>query len=517
LTSPADQRAILAAVAATPRSARVGGGSAASVPDVGLEELLWAGADAQARALEAGELSAPELLAAVLRRIEAVQPAINAFRVVCADQAERDAAQAQRRLAAGERAPLLGVPIAVKDDTDLAGFTTCQGADPGPRRPAARDSEVVQRLRAAGAVIVGKTHVPELTIWPFTESMHHGATRNPWALDRAPGGSSGGSAAAVAAGVVGVAHGSDGAGSIRIPASWCAVVGLKPTRGLVPIAPMPHDWYRMVHFGPLSRDVASAARFLDACAPAGDGQGYLDALAQPLPPLRIAVSRRCPPGSLPALRQAERAAFERAAALLREAGHHVRELDPTVPVTAAAQVLARYLRGVHDTGRGVPPGSRLEPRTRGMVRLGGLVPPSLLRASLRGEQALARRVLAIFDEVDVVLQPGPSSPPSVIGGYARAGALRTLGAAITKVPFLPLWNLVGNPVLAAPVTGGRAVEHDDGQNAGSGTARSAAGASLPAGVQLVGPPGGERTLLRLALQLEQATGWATRRPAALPR
>ena len=483
---------------------------------VGTEELLWAGADAQARALAAGELTAPELLAAVLRRIDAVQPAINAFRVVCAEQAERDAAQAQRRLAAGERAPLLGVPVAVKDDTDVAGITTCQGADPAPQRPAARDSEVVGRLRAAGAVVVGKTNVPELTIWPFTESLHHGATRNPWALDRAPGGSSGGSAAAVAAGVVGLAHGSDGAGSIRIPASWCAVVGLKPTRGLVPTAPVAHDWYRMVHYGPLARDVASAARYLDACAPAGDGaQGYLDALAQPLPPLRVAVSRHSPPGSLPALRRVERAAFERAAALLSDAGHDLRELDPSVPATAAAQVLGRYLRGIRDTARGVPPGSRLEPRTRGMARLGGLVPPRLLRASLRGEPALAHRVLAIFDEVDVVLQPGPSSPPSVIGEYASAGALRTLGAAIMKVPFLPLWNLVGNPVLAAPVMGGRAVTPDGDQSAG-GAAAGAQAADLPAGVQLVGPPGSERTLLRLALQLEQATGWATRRPAALP-
>ena len=456
---------------------------------MGAEDLLWAGADAQARALLAGELSAPELLTAVLARIAAVQPAINAFRVVCAEQAGQAAAEAQRRLAAGERAPLLGVPVAVKDDADLAGCTTCGGADPGPRLPAERDSEVVRRLRAAGAVIVGKTHVPELTIWPFTESLHHGATRNPWALDRTPGGSSGGSAAAVAAGMVGLAHGSDGAGSIRIPAAWCGLVGLKPTRGLVPTEPMAHDWYRMVHIGPLARDVASAARFMDACA----GDGHLAALAQPLSPLRIAVSRHSPPGTLPALRKGQRAAFEQAAALLSDAGHRVRELDPDVPVAAAGHAMARFLRGVRDTAHGVPAGSRLEPRTRGMARLGGLVPAAALRASLRAEPALARRVLAIFDEVDVVLQPGPSSPPSRVGAYAGAGALRTLGAAIVKVPFLPLWNVIGNPVLAAPVAVG-----PDG---------------LPAGVQLVGPPGGERTLLRLALQLEQATGWSSRRPA----
>ena len=468
------------------------GGRADTVRAV--ESLLWAGADAQARALRAGEVAAPELLAAVLDRLAAVQPALNAFRVVCAKEATAAALDAQRRLAAGEDAPLLGVPVAVKDDADLAGFPTGHGCDPSVCGPVERDGAVVARLRAAGAVIVGKTHVPELTMWPFTETMHHGATRNPWAPDRTPGGSSGGSAAAVAAGVVGVAHGSDGAGSIRIPAAWCGLVGLKPTRGLLPVDGQPTaepnggDWYRLAHEGPLGRDVASVARFLDACTEGG----HLAALDEPLTPLRIAVSRHSPPGTLPRVRGGQRAAFERATELLRAAGHQVRELDPDVPLSATEQVMARYLRGIHDSARELPAGTRLERRTRGMVRLGGLVPMAAVRASLRAEPALARRVLAVFDEVDVVLQPGPSTPPSRIGAYSRAGTLRTLGAAITKVSFLPLWNLIGNPVLAAPVHLGA-----DG---------------LPAGVQLVGPPGAERTLLRLALQLERATGWADHRP-----
>lgn len=459
-------------------------------------DLLWAGADAQARALRAGLLNAPELLGAVLARLRAVEPSVNAFRVVCAEDAGAAATQAQLRLDAGEDAPLLGVPIAVKDDTDLAGQTTCYGADPAQRTPAVADSEMVRRLRAAGAVIVGKTQVPELMVWPFTETLQYGATRNPWALDRTPGGSSGGSAAAVAAGVVGVTHGSDGAGSIRIPAAWCGLVGLKPTRGLVPLAPLANDWHGLAHFGPLARDVASAARFLDACAepghgPAADQGSYLAALDEPVAALRVAVSWHSPPGTLPALRQAQRAAVERTVALLTAGGHTVVELDPMVPVAATEYVLARYLRGVHDSVRAVPAGSRLERRTRAMARLGALVPEALVRASRRAEPEIARRVLAVFDQVDVVLQPGPSTRPTRIGAYARAGMPRTLAAAITRVPFLPLWNLVGNPVLAAPV---------DSDNDG-----------LPVGVQLIGAPHTERTLLRLALSLERATGWAERR------
>jgi amidase len=466
-----------------------------------MDELLWAGADAQARALRAGHIGAPELLTAVLARLRRVQPMVNAFRVVCDDEAVAAALAAQARLDAGEDAPLLGVPIAVKDDTDLAGHATCYGTDPARREPVAADGEMVRRLRAAGAVIVGKTHVPELMIWPFTETLHHGATRNPWAPDRTPGGSSGGSAAAVAAGIVGVAHGSDGAGSIRIPSAWCGLVGLKPTRDLVPLAPLANDWHRMSHFGPLARDTASAARFLDACAeagPSGDAPGpdaggsYLAAAEAEVRPLRIAVSRHSPPGTLPALRQAQRATVQRTVELLRAAGHEVVELDPTVPLVATEYVLARYLRGVYDSVRAVPAGTRLEPRTRAMGRIGALVPPRLVRASLDAEARVADTVLAVFDRVDVVLQPGPSTRPSRIGAYAKAGAMRTLGAAVAKVPFLPLWNLVGNPVLAAPVG-----TDTDG---------------LPVGVQLVGPPYSERTLLGLGAALERSTGWARRRP-----
>lgn len=192
-------------------------------------DLAFAGAAAQARMLADGALTAPMLLEVYLQRIERLDSHLRAYRVVQFDRARAEAEAAQQRLDAGERLPLLGVPIAIKDDVDIAGEVTTYGsAGHGPA--ATSDAEVVRRLRAAGAVIIGKTNVPELMIMPFTESLAFGATRNPWCLNRTPGGSSSGSAAAVAAGLAPVALGSDGGGSIRIPCTWCGLFGLKPQR-----------------------------------------------------------------------------------------------------------------------------------------------------------------------------------------------------------------------------------------------------------------------------------------------
>jgi amidase len=179
----------------------------------------------QAELLASREASSRELVEAALRAIEATQPTLNAFACVCAEEAQRGAAEADRRLAAGERTPLLGVPVAIKDDTDLAGYPTAFGCA-GSFAPKETDSESVRRLRMAGAVIVGKTTTPELGQWPITEGQSFGVTRNPWSLAHTPGGSSGGSAAAVAAGVIGAALGSDGLGSIRVPAAWTHLVGI---------------------------------------------------------------------------------------------------------------------------------------------------------------------------------------------------------------------------------------------------------------------------------------------------
>jgi amidase len=174
--------------------------------------------------LAAGELTAPDLLELYLERIDRLDPQINAYRTVRLVGARAEALDAQRGLDAGERWPLLGVPIAIKDDVDVAGEVTAWGT--AAHRPVKEhDAEVVRRLREAGAIVIGKTNVPEMTIWPFTESLTFGATRNPWDLSRSPGGSSGGTAAAVAAGLAPFGLGSDGGGSIRTPATWWGCLG----------------------------------------------------------------------------------------------------------------------------------------------------------------------------------------------------------------------------------------------------------------------------------------------------
>lgn len=220
---------------------------------------------AMAAALAEGSVSARRLTEDALCRIAAAQPELNAFRTVRADAALAEADAADRRLAAGERLPLLGVPLAVKDDMDVTGEPTafgCAGSFP----PKTADSEAVRRLRAAGAVIVGKTQTPELGQWPFTEGGAFGETRNPWNPAYTPGGSSGGSAAAVAAGLVPAALGSDGAGSVRIPAAWTHLVGVKPQRGRISTWPEPESFNGLTVNGVLARTVADAALLLDAAS-----------------------------------------------------------------------------------------------------------------------------------------------------------------------------------------------------------------------------------------------------------
>ncbi|ULE31537.1 amidase [Mycobacterium sp. IDR2000157661] len=451
-------------------------------------DIAFAGAAEQARMLAAGTITAVDLLQIHLDRIERLDSLLRSYRVVRSDGARREAAAAQDRLDAGERLPLLGVPIAIKDDVDVAGETTTFGsAAHGPAK--ADDAEVVRRLRAAGAVIIGKTAVPEMMIWPFTETVTYGATRNPWNADYAPGGSSGGSGAAVAAGLAAMALGSDGMGSIRIPSTWCGLFGLKLQRDRVPLGPHNDAWNGLSVNGPIARTVADAALFLDAST----GQSSFGAAAATDPGrLRIAVSIRVPPPLMARVGAPQRAVVDEAVALLRELGHEVVIRDIDYPRSAVAHALSRYFRGVYDDVQTLPHPGRLEARTRTFARLGGLVGDARMRRIRAAESVLSDRILSIFDRADVVLTPGTATGPSRIGAYQRRGAVSTLALVAARVPFQAIFNVTGQPAAVVPW----GLDHH----------------GIPTSVQLVGRPFGEATLLSLSAQLENARPWAHRRP-----
>jgi len=344
-------------------------------------DLCFAGAAQQAQLIRDGEVSARELIDATLRRIDELNPRLNAYRVVFAEQAIEQAAGIDARPRDERALALLGVPVAIKDDTDVAGELTAWGTSaPGQAKP--NDADVVARLRSAGAIIIGKTHVSEMTAWPWTSSKAWGVTRNPWDPDRTPGGSSGGSATATAAGMCGVALGSDGGGSVRYPAALTGLFGLKPQRDRIPLGVQHADgWHGLLTYGSLSRTVADAALFLDAAAnPTPSGQ-FADGLHLPIGALRVAVSFDPPAGSMVRLTAERRLAVERVAKVLDELGHHVIEREIRYTARAMRNTTIRYLAGVHQDVATMAHPDQLERNTRRVARLGSMVPSWLLARS----------------------------------------------------------------------------------------------------------------------------------------
>ncbi|MBD0839843.1 amidase [Streptomyces sp. TRM68416] len=452
-----------------------------------------AGLAESARALAAGEVTSRALVEQALARIEATQGTLNAFRIVRAEAALAEADAADRELASGTRTPLLGVPVAVKDDMDVAGEPTAFGC-PGEFPPVAEDGEAVRRLRAAGAVIVGKTNTCELGQWPFTEGPAFGSTRNPWSTEHTPGGSSGGSAAAVAAGLVPAALGSDGAGSVRIPASWTHLVGIKPQRGRVSTWPRGESFQGITVNGPLARTVADAALLLDAASgnherdphrpPAVDASA---AVGRDPGRLRIALSLKPPFTAVPArLRPEVRERVVQLAEQLSALGHHVEEADPPYGQIGLTFV-PRATVGVAEWVSDAPFPALLDRRTLDAARLGRLLGGAPLRAARRAEAALHRRIGAMFESYDVVLAPTTAAPPPRIGAMLGLGGLATDRAMIAACPFAWPWNVLGWPGVNVPagfVHGG-----------------------LPVGAQLLGPAHSEPLLISLAAQLEAELRW----------
>ena len=462
-------------------------------------DIAFAGVAGQAGLLRAGEASARELAELCLRRIERLEPELNAFTAIRGQRALEEADAADERRRGGDHSPLLGVPVAVKDEIDMAGEITGDGTG-AISTPAKADAEVVRRLRAAGAVIVGRTTMPEVGLWPFTESLHWGVTRNPWDTSRTPGGSSGGSAAAVAAGMVPAALAADGAGSIRIPAACCGLFGLKPQHGRVPRAPH-HQASRWVVFGTLTRSVLDSALVLDAIrgpmpgdpAPLPEPPCSFEAAARAEPPrLRIGFSDAFPPGTAGRLSSDVGAALQETAQTLSSLGHQVFDCDIGLRWRDTMVIASLLFRGMRDSVQRFDRPERLERRTRAMARPGALIPDPLRDRLRVMEREIALRMEALFRHVDVLLCPTISRPAVPAQAMEGRGAIVTYLWATGWVPFNVLWNSTGQPAASVP----------------AGFTAS----GLPLGVQLVGRPHAETTLLSLAAQLEAARPWADRRP-----
>jgi amidase len=464
------------------------------------DELAFAGAARQAEMVRAGEVSPGELVRLCLERIERLDPQLNSFRKVFAEKALLEAEQAEARLKAGEERPLLGVPIAIKDEVDVAGEVKTNGTD-AFEEPAKADCEMVRRLREAGAIVVGLTLLPEMAICGFTESATYGVTRNPWNPQRTPGGSSGGSGAAVAAGLVPIASAGDGGGSIRIPAASCGLFGLKPSRGRISFAPDLEGWNGLAVHGCLSRTVLDTALWLDvtaggsreAEAPPPPERPFVEAAKTPPGKLRVAWSTKPPRAAAPpTVDEVAKGAVAGTAELLASLGHEVAQRDPDWG-GIGNNITPRFLRGVSDTVDAVPHPERLESRTRGFGRLGRLLPDALYERAMRGREADRARVNAIFDSCDVLITPVMGGTALPVRRWEGQGALRTVLGMSRFYPYCIPWNHLGNPAMAVPA----GIDAADG---------------MPLSVQIVGRPGEEATLLSLAAQLEAERPWAGARP-----
>jgi amidase len=479
-------------------------------------DLMFRSAIELAGMVRSGEVSARELVQCSLDRIEELNPELNAFVQI---DGERALAAADA-IGPGDERPFAGVPIAIKNNRAVQGLRLTNGCSLMSEYVADGDHNVTRRLREAGFVIVGSTTLPEYGILPVSEARIFGPTRNPWDLERTPGGSSGGAAAAVAAGMVPVAHGNDGGGSIRIPAACCGLVGLKPARGRISLAPVLGDSPIEID-GVLTRTVADTAAILDVLSGYEPG----DATWAPPPSEPFALAARRPPATafgdgrgpqpgtlriaattLPPLADAVVApicvrAVEEAAELLRSLGHEVVQVQPPWQVEGLAELFGAVfciyislaiaasgmIAGHEPTAADVEPMSwAIYSMTQGMSSVQGLGAAVQL-------QAFARRLTAFLEPYDALLTPALAERPLPLGTLDTAAPdpMSTFTRSGIFTPFTPVFNAAGQPGISLPLFHG-----EDG---------------LPLAVQLIGRPAGEAALLALAAQLEEALPWAERR------
>jgi amidase len=466
---------------------------------------MFRSASELAELVRSGECSATELVHSSLERIDALDGAVGAFVEVDVDGALAAAAA----IGPGDERPFAGVPIAIKNNRAVRGLRLTQGAALMRDFIAPYDHSVVTRLRRAGFVIVGTTKLPEFGILPVTEPALHGPARNPWDLERTAGGSSGGSAAALAAGMVPIAHGNDGGGSLRIPAACCGLVGLKAQRNRVSTAPELGASALTVD-GVLTRTVAETAALLDLVAGYESG----DAALAPPPAEPFARTAARPPArlrvaftTLPPLPDATVdplciEATKRAAALLESLGHEVEEVTPPWQSEDLLDLFGDYFAvhvavGVYFAALagagGEPRAADMEPLSWALWRRCQSISSVAFQVLQTQIQARMRAVVGYLEQYDAFLTPALAERPLPLGTIDSAAPdpLSAFTRSGYFTPFTPLFNATGQPAIALPLFQG-----EDG---------------LPLGVQIAGRPAGEGTLLALAAQLEQAEPWVGRR------
>jgi len=448
------------------------------------------------------DIDATEAVDAAIARAQAVNGAINAIVTETFDAAVTSAADA-----AG---PLAGVPFLIKDLTYVAGVPCSYGSRLWKDFVPDHDADIVSRYRHAGLTFIGKSNTPEVGLAATTESVHLGPCRNPWDTSRSPGGSSGGAAAAVAAGILPAAHATDGGGSIRIPASCCGLVGLKPTRARTPLGPdVGEGWGSMAVGHVVSRTVRDSAVLLDLTHGPARGDPYhppyfagsfLDASRQPLPPLKIAIDLE--PVSFGAVHEACRRGVQETAALLESLGHHVEERSPefdranftlATGTLVVANVANNIFARAEALGVDVTP-DVVEWHTFRMAEAGRQVSADLYAKSINLIHATGRQLERFFEDWDLILSPVLLQPPVALGFMdTNDPDGDTYGAHFNAFwGFTSLYNATGQPAISLPL-------HwtPDG---------------LPVGMQFAAPFGAESRLLQLATQLEQARPWFDRRP-----
>ena len=471
-----------------------------------MSDLMFRPVTELAELVRSGEVTSRELVEQSLQRIDEVDGEINAFTYTDPD----GALAAADAVSSGDERPFAGVPIAIKDlGVAVAGWPLTNCSDLFEDFTPDYDNHVARRLREAGFVFVGRTASPEFGIVPVTEPRRFGPTRNPWDTSRTPGGSSGGSAAAVAGGMVPIAHASDGGGSIRIPASCCGLVGLKASRGRISRGPEFGDSF-LATDGTLCRTMAEAAATLDVLAGYEPGDAtwapspsapFAEAVGRDPGKLRIGFTTKPPMGADPHAESVRGA--EEAAKLLESLGHEIVPIDYTWP---AEEIVATFVDlwaaqvslGVAFAGTlGYQPApEKVEPLSWDLFEKGIQLPSTKYLGSQTRLQQISRELIGWWSDIDVLLTPGLGQRPVPIGTINSQKEDDPFSALIPDssdfTPYTAVWNVTGQPAISLPLFQG-----DDG---------------LPTSIQLVGPPIGEEMLLSLGAQLEAERPWADRRP-----